>query len=99
MQCDYDLCEKCFNKYYDKNYIIINDEPNNRSLYLFQKKYLSEVHKHPLIFLIKVQIKVVLVMANFFLINVLMGLLILIKQKIYQDLDANNAILIYVKIV
>ena len=54
MQCDYDLCEKCFNKYYDKNYIIINDESYNRGLYLFQKKYLSEVHEHPLIFLDKI---------------------------------------------
>ena len=53
MQCDYDLCEKCMDKYYDNNYLIKNDESNNRSLYLFGKKYKTQVHEHPLVFLDK----------------------------------------------
>ena len=44
-QCDYDLCEKCYYKYYDKNL------SNNRVAYLFRNKYISEVHEHPLFFL------------------------------------------------
>ena len=53
MQCGYDLCEKCFNKYFDKNFVVINDDSNNRGLYLFKKQYLSQAHEHPLIFLDK----------------------------------------------
>ena len=53
VQCDYDLCENCMNKYYDSNYIIKNDNSNNRSLYLFKKKYYSQAHEHPLVFLDK----------------------------------------------
>ena len=55
MQCNYDLCEKCMNKYYDNNFIIKNDESINKSLYLFNKKYLSQAHEHPLVFLDKSQ--------------------------------------------
>ena len=62
MQCDYDLCEKCMNYYYDNNYNIKNDDSNDRSLYLFGKNYYSQ------------------------------------NLRVYQDLDANNAILIYVRI-
>ena len=53
MQCDYDLCELCMKNYYDPKYKIINDNSNNRSLYLFQKMYFSQAHKHPLVFLDK----------------------------------------------
>ena len=52
-QCDYDLCEKCMNKYYDNKYIIKNDNSNNRSLYLLDKKYFSLIHEHPLVFIDK----------------------------------------------
>ena len=55
VECDYDLCEKCMNKYYDPKFIIKNDETNNRSLYLINKKYLSQIHEHPLIFLDKTE--------------------------------------------
>ena len=50
MQCDYDLCEKCMNYYYDNNYNIKNDDSNDRSLYLFGKNYYSQAHIHPLVF-------------------------------------------------
>ena len=53
IQCNYDLCEKCMNNYYDNKYIIKNDESNNRSLYLFKRQYFSQVHIHPLLFLDK----------------------------------------------
>ena len=53
MQCDYDLCEKCMKNYYDKNYPIKNDNSNNRGLYLLNKQYYSQVHKHSLIFIDK----------------------------------------------
>ena len=53
MQCDYDLCHKCMIKYYDNNFVIKNDNSNNRGLYLFKKKYITDVHKHPLVFLDK----------------------------------------------
>jgi hypothetical protein len=53
VQCDYDLCEKCMIRYYDNKYIIKNDESNNRGLYLFRKKYYSQAHEHPLVFLDK----------------------------------------------
>ena len=53
VQCDYDLCEKCMNYYYDNKYIIKNDESNDRSLYMFKKSYYSQAHTHPLIFLDK----------------------------------------------
>ena len=53
IQCNYDLCDKCMNRYYDKNFVIKNDNSNNRGLYLFEKKYKTEVHKHPLVFLDK----------------------------------------------
>ena len=52
-QCNYDLCEKCMMKYYDDKWKIKNDNSNNRSFYLFEKKYYSNVHPHPLIFLDK----------------------------------------------
>ena len=91
-QCDYDLCEKCFNKYYDKNL------SNNRGVCLFRNKYISEVHEHPLIFLDKSAENGWACNGKFFPNKCLSGI-ILIKQKIYQDLDANNAILIYMKIV
>ena len=55
MQCDYDLCEKCMNKNYDPKYIIKNDDSGNRSLYLLNKTYLSQIHEHPLIFLDKTE--------------------------------------------
>ena len=51
MQCNYDLCDKCMIKYYDKNYKIKNDTSNDRYLYLFKKSYYTTIHKHPLIFL------------------------------------------------
>ena len=50
MQCDYDLCLKCMNKYFDNDYIINNDDSENRSLYLYGKKYYTIVHEHPLVF-------------------------------------------------
>ena len=53
VQCDYDLCEKCMNYYYDNKYVIKNDESNDRSLYMFKKSYYSQAHTHPLIFLDK----------------------------------------------
>ena len=53
IQCDYDLCEKCMNYYYDNKYVIKNDESNDRSLYMFKKSYYSQAHTHPLIFLDK----------------------------------------------
>ena len=55
MQCDYDLCEKCMDFFYDDKYPIKNNEPNIRNLYLFEKKYNSQIHEHPLIFLDKSQ--------------------------------------------
>ncbi len=51
VQCDYDLCENCMDKYYDKNYAIKNDNSNNRDIYLLDKRYYTSIHKHPLIFL------------------------------------------------
>ena len=51
--CDYDLCVKCMNKYYDDKYIIKNDNTNNRCFYLLDKKYFSQIHDHPLTFLDK----------------------------------------------
>ena len=53
--CDFDLCEKCMDKYYDNNYIIKNDDSNNRCLYLLDKKYFSQIHEHPLTFVDKSQ--------------------------------------------
>ena len=53
MQCDYDLCIKCMNKYYDNKYLIKNDNSNNRALYLINKPYHTQVHQHPLIFIDK----------------------------------------------
>ena len=53
MQCDYDLCELCMKNYYDQNYKIKNDETNNRDLYFFRKKYYTQIHNHPLLFLDK----------------------------------------------
>lgn len=53
VQCDYDLCEKCMNYYYDNKYVIKNDESKDRSLYMFKKSYYSQAHTHPLIFLDK----------------------------------------------
>ena len=55
MQCDYDLCEPCMKNYYDKNYPIKNDNSNNRGLYLLNKQYFTQVHKHSLIFIDKTQ--------------------------------------------
>lgn len=53
MQCDYDLCELCMKHYYDKEYKNIDDNSDNRGLYLFKKEYYTQVHEHPLIFLDK----------------------------------------------
>jgi len=53
IQCNYDLCELCLKKYYDDKYKIKNDNSNNRSLYLLNKEYFTNVHKHSLIFIDK----------------------------------------------
>ena len=55
MQCDYDLCELCMKNYYDPKYEIIIGNTNNRGLYLVQKLYSTQAHKHPLVFLDKTQ--------------------------------------------
>ena len=55
IQCDFDLCEKCMNNYYDNKFLYKNDETNERFLYLLGKSYYSQVHKHPLVFLDKTQ--------------------------------------------
>ena len=51
--CDYDMCEKCMNKYHDNKYVIKNDNSDNRCLYLLDKKYFAQIHEHPLTFLDK----------------------------------------------
>ena len=53
MQCDYDLCEFCMKNYYDINYLINNDNSDNRGLYIFKRYYYVDVHNHPLNFLDK----------------------------------------------
>eukprot|EP00833_Pecoramyces_ruminatium_P003638 jgi/Orpsp1_1/1177670/evm.model.c7180000062374.2 len=53
IQCDYDLCELCMKNYHDREYKIINDNSNNRGLYLLHLEYYSTVHEHPLVFLDK----------------------------------------------
>ena len=51
MQCDYDLCLNCMNKYLDNDYVINNDDDaEKRSLYLYGKEYYTIVHEHPLVF-------------------------------------------------
>jgi len=53
IQCDFDLCELCMKNYYDRNYQIKNNDSDNRGLYILNKLYYTQVHKHPLVFLDK----------------------------------------------
>ena len=51
--CDFDLCLRCMRFYHDENFKIKDDSSNYRSFYLLYKKYYTNVHNHPLVFLDK----------------------------------------------
>ena len=53
VSCDFDLCLRCMENYYDRNFEIKNDLSNNRNFYILNKKYFTLVHKHPLKFIDK----------------------------------------------